>query len=169
MNYIIRPVLKADEPFLWEMLYYAAHMEEEGENDIQAARRNSGLLKYVQGWGRESDRGFVASDPLTGRAVGAAWVRLLIGADKSEAYVDDETPELAIAVLPAYLGQGAGTQLLTYMLEAFKGIYPAIVLSVRANNPARYLYERLGFVTVGEITNRVGSKSFKMVAQIDHN
>ena len=31
---------------------------------------------------------------------------------------------------------------------------------VRANNPARRLYERVGFVTVAEITNRVGGASF---------
>ncbi len=30
MSYRIRPVTKDDEPFLWEMLYHAAHMAEEG-------------------------------------------------------------------------------------------------------------------------------------------
>src|SRR5216683_3319786 len=28
VNHVIRPAVKDDEPFLWEMLYYAAHLEE---------------------------------------------------------------------------------------------------------------------------------------------
>jgi hypothetical protein len=27
MNYEIRPAIKADEPLLWQMLYYASRME----------------------------------------------------------------------------------------------------------------------------------------------
>jgi len=34
-----------------------------------------------------------------------------------------------------------------------------MVLSVRANNQAKWLYERLGFVVVAKIANRVGKKS----------
>jgi len=29
MPYTIRPILASDEPFLWQMLFYAAHMHEE--------------------------------------------------------------------------------------------------------------------------------------------
>lgn len=42
MNYTIRPARKTDEPFLWEMLYYAAHMDEDGVAP-ESARCNAHL------------------------------------------------------------------------------------------------------------------------------
>jgi ribosomal protein S18 acetylase RimI-like enzyme len=71
-------------------------------------------------------------------------------------------PELAIAVTPAHIGRGMGGLMLARLLGDAAAIHSAIVLSVRANNPAKALYERLGFTTVAEITNRVGSTSFIM-------
>ncbi|MBV9229392.1 MAG: GNAT family N-acetyltransferase [Chloroflexi bacterium] len=165
MDYIIRPLVKADEPFLWEMLYYAAHMEEDGETSLQAAKNNPDLIKYVKDWGRETDMGFIALEPHSPQPIGAAWVRLLIGKDKTFIYVNDFTPELAIAVLPDYSGKGVGTLLLSHLLEAAKEAYPAVVLSVRSTNPARHLYERLGFVITGKATNRVGTESYNMLLQ----
>jgi ribosomal protein S18 acetylase RimI-like enzyme len=167
MNYTIRPVTKEDETALWEMLYYAAHMEEDGATDTQAARHNPDLIKYVRDWGHPTDLGFIALEETTNRALGAAWVRLFLGEEKHFASVDDATPELAIATQPDLTGQGLGTQLLTRLLETARTLYPAIVLSVRANNPAKKLYERLGFVTITEATNRVGTKSYVMLLRFD--
>ena len=31
--------VKDDEPFLWEMLFYAAHLEETGETSLEAAKK----------------------------------------------------------------------------------------------------------------------------------
>ncbi len=163
MNYVIRPAVKDDELFLWEMLYYAAHMEEEGEASPQAAKKDPDLIKYVKDWGSETDVGCIALEPRNNQPIGAAWIRLLIGDDKTSSYVNDFTPELAIAVLPAYIGRGVGTQLLTHVLEAAKKPYSSVVLSVRATNPAKRLYERMGFVVAGKTTNRVGTESLKML------
>ncbi len=163
VNYIIRSVAKGDEPFLWKMLYYAAHMGEEGETSLQAARDNPDLMKYVKDWGRKSDIGFIALEAQSQQPLGVAWVRLLIGKDKTISYIDEHTPELAIAVLPSAIGKGIGTQLLTRVLEAVKEVYPAVVLSVRATNPAIHLYERMGFVVVSNATNRVGTASVNML------
>ena len=165
MNCIIRPITKDDEHFLWQMLYYASHMDEEGATSPEDAKRNPDLLKYVKDWGRPTDMGFLALDPATIQPVGAAWVRLLIGPDKTISYIDDSTPELAIAIRPDYIGKGLGTQLLTHILQAASHTFPAVVLSVRSNNPAKRLYERLGFVTVSTSTNRVGTESFNMLAR----
>jgi ribosomal protein S18 acetylase RimI-like enzyme len=156
---------KGDEAFLWEMLYFAAHMEEDGEVSSHTAKQNPDLMKYVNGWGRETDVGCVALEPHSKRPIGAAWIRLLIGDEQSTSYVDDDTPELAIAVLPEYLGSGVGTLLLQRLLEAAKQHYPRVVLSVRATNPAKRLYERMGFVVTGEIANRVGTPSLNMVVE----
>jgi ribosomal protein S18 acetylase RimI-like enzyme len=78
------------------------------------------------------DLGYVASNT---SPIGAAWLRLWLGEDKGFGYVKDEIPELAIAVLPDYRGQGMGARLLTQILGTAKINYPAVSLSVRANNP----------------------------------
>ena len=154
MSYAIRPALEEDVPFLWEMLAYAAHLDEDGPT-TPPIEEDPFLQRYVHGWGRPTDLGFVAVDPSTGKAVGAAWVRLLIGAE--------QTPELALAVHPAYRGHGVGTQLLQHLLVTARQRFPAVVLSVRATNPTRHLYERLGFVVIGTVVNRVGSTSYTML------
>jgi ribosomal protein S18 acetylase RimI-like enzyme len=166
VNYVIRPAVKDDEPFLWEMLYYAAHMEEDGEVSSQAAKNNPDLMKYVKDWGHETDVGCIALEPGSNQPIGAAWIRLLTGSEKTISYVNDVIPELAIAVLPAYLGSGVGTQLLKHVLEAAKKRYSSVVLSVRATNPAKRLYERMGFVILEETVNRVGTESLNMLIHL---
>lgn len=163
MHTLIRPLKQDDEPFLWQMLYYATHMQEDGETSIDAVKSHPMLQKYVQGWGRETDSGVLALHPHDQRPIGAAWIRLFAEEKNMPHLVDEGTPELAIAVLPAYVGQGIGTQLMKHLLEAVSKVYPAVVLSVRKNNPARHLYERMGFEIVGTTINRVGSESFVML------
>ena len=47
--------------------------------------------------------------------------------------------------------------------EADLRLIPQIVLSVRDNNPAVRLHQQHGFVSVGRVTNRVGSDPLKMI------
>ncbi|AFY48525.1 hypothetical protein Nos7524_2692 [Nostoc sp. PCC 7524] len=44
MNYIIRPLTQQDEPFLWQMLYEAAHMAAEGDLTVQDAMNHPELF-----------------------------------------------------------------------------------------------------------------------------
>ena len=162
MDFSLCPVTLDDVPFLWEMLYYAAHMPEEGIPSSDAARDHPRLDMWVNDWGRASDRGMIAFDPGTSRKLGAAWLRLL-PAGFSTGYIDDATPELAIAVLPECTGQGIGSALLSALIDSVRAEFPAIVLTVRDGNPARRLYERHGFVEIGTVTNRVGTQSSKML------
>lgn len=163
MSYFICPVTKDNELFLWEMLYHAAHMVEEGATSPEAAKQNPDLAKYVKDWGRETDIGCLALTPESNLPIGAAWIRLLVGGEKTISYVNDFTPELAIAVLPDYIGSGVGTQLLTHVLAEAEKRYASVVLSVRASNPAQRLYARMGFVVIGKTTNRVGTESLNML------
>lgn len=163
----IRPVTPADEATLWQMLYYAAHMDEDGATSPEAAKENPFLAQYVAGWGKPGDLGVLAETPSSGAAIGAAWLRLLIADKTSASYYDDETPELAIAVLPAWTGRGVGSALMDQLVQAATGRYPAIVLTVRADNPAVRLYDRFGFAVVDEIVNRVGTKSYKMLLRLE--
>jgi GNAT superfamily N-acetyltransferase len=166
VSIVIRPTVKEDESFLWEMLYHAAHMDEEGATATDAAKTNPDLVKYARNWGQETDIGCVALAAESNRPIGATWIRLLICAEKTISYVNDLTPELAIAVLPTYIGSGVGTLLLTHILAAAQKRYPSVVLSVRVTNPAQRLYARMGFVVIGKTTNRVGTESLNMLKQL---
>ena len=99
---------------------------------------------------------------------GAAWLRLLVGEEReSSAFVDAETPEIAVAVRSGLEGRGIGTQMLERLLALAVGVHPRVTLNVRADNPAVRVYQRLGFVTIDEIVNRVGTPSLKMVRPLD--
>lgn len=160
----IRPATREDESFLWEMLAEAAH-----EPSAGAVFANPGTARYVEGWGREGDLGFVAV--ASGGTLGAAWLRLLRGDGGGYGYVDDDTPELALAVRPNYRGVGVGTRLLTCLLKAAGSNYHSVSLSVRTDNPALRLYERLGFEPIpgSEKENRAGGSSITMKLNLARN
>ncbi|WP_216349346.1 GNAT family N-acetyltransferase [[Limnothrix rosea] IAM M-220] len=144
MNYIIRPLALEDEPFLWEMLYHAIYIPPEHAPLPRDIIQTPELASYVQGWGREGDRGFLGSETQTNQPIGAVWLRSPRAGHQGYGYVDDNTSELSIAVLPEYRGQGVGTQLLTHLFASELGRL-SVSLSVSVGNPAVRLYERFGF------------------------
>ncbi|HRW09978.1 MAG TPA: N-acetyltransferase [Caldilineaceae bacterium] len=166
-NYQLRSITSEDEPILWQMLYFAAHLHEEEGKSWTDAQADPALALYVTAWGRPGDLGFIAetqeAETQQKMPIGAVWVRLFRGDTKAYSATDEETPELAVAVLPTHTGQGVGTALLQQLLLSGKAHFPAVALNVRADNPAFRLYQRLGFVVTGELTNRVGGLSYNMV------
>jgi ribosomal protein S18 acetylase RimI-like enzyme len=64
--------------------------------------------------------------------------------------IGEAIPELTIVLLPKYGGRGIGGKLLNHTLSSAKSRFPAVSLSVSESNPARWLYERAGFVPMGE-------------------
>jgi ribosomal protein S18 acetylase RimI-like enzyme len=116
-------------------------------------------------WGRVGDVGYVSFADMS--PIGAAWLRLWLGEEKGFGYVRDEIPELAIAVVPDFRGQGVGTKLLEQILNIAKMKYPAVSLSVRSNNPVLRLYERNGFLKIpgSDVVNRLGEVSFNMMCE----
>lgn len=158
----IRRAGPADIETLWLVLYFASHSNDEPGVTPADTKQDPYLARYVADWGRQGDLGVIAEGE--GDLLGAAWVRLLVGEEQKDiSFVDGETPELAVAVLPGFEGRGIGTALLTRLIELARGIYPGIVLTSRAENPAVRLYERLGFRIVDRVVNRVGTESVKMV------
>lgn len=162
MDYTVRTLTVKDESIVWEMLRYASH-----EATIESVQKQPCLACYALNWGRIGDVGYVAEKDQV--ALGAAWLRLWLEEEKGFGYVSDIIPELAIAVLPDYRGQGIGTLLLMRILEMAKDNFPAVSLSVRADNDVLRLYERAGFIKVSgsEIVNRKGEISFNMVHQFE--
>jgi ribosomal protein S18 acetylase RimI-like enzyme len=145
MPYSLRRARADDADFLWAMLYEASHAAEYGMPDVAALRAQPEQARYVEGWGSRTDLGVIAVDDDAREPVGAAWLRLLTREAKGYGYVDDDTPELAIAVVPGHRGRGLGGRMLGELLEAATRSFVAVSLSVRADNPARRLYERAGF------------------------
>jgi ribosomal protein S18 acetylase RimI-like enzyme len=97
-----------------------------------------------------------------GFPVGAAWFRLFSAAEPGYGFVDEATPELAIAVVPSKRGHGIGDELLQALLaKAEAAGYGRLSLSVEPGNPARKLYERHGFEVVDE-----GDEAWTMVASL---
>lgn len=73
------------------------------------------------------------------------------GADAGRLYVgryDGEVRVIDIALLPEYRGRGVGTGLLTGLLDEARASGRKVVIHVEHENPARSLYDRLGFVPV---------------------
>lgn len=141
---------------------HAAH-----ESSLAAVEANPDLARYVTGWGRKGDVGMVVEqDSLP---IGAAWLRLWSKADRGYGYLSEEIPELAIALIPTARAQGIGTALLKQTLALASPHFPAVCLSIRADNPALRLYQRVGFVPVAgsQATNREGGISFTMLYQYD--
>ena len=58
-----------------------------------------------------------------------------------------EKPSLGVIVKPELRGKGIGTEMIQHLIKiARERKSPAIILKVYKWNPARHLYERLGFV-----------------------
>jgi len=142
---LLRPVEDHDVRFLRDMLRHAYHwrLSEDSERPV---------YRYVQNWGRPGDAGVIALEGP--HAYGAAWYRLFTADEPGFGFVDEQTPELTIAIVPSRRGKGAGKELLEALLaRAREDGYAAISLST---DPAqRAYYERFGFETVGETPHAV--------------
>jgi GNAT superfamily N-acetyltransferase len=121
------------------MLHHAFYWREGS-----ASRADEPVYRYVYNWGRPGDAGVIALDE--GFPVGAAWYRLFTPAEAGYGFVDERTPELAIAVVPSRRGRGIGAELLEALLErAREDGHESLTLAVDQGNPAIRLYERFGF------------------------
>jgi ribosomal protein S18 acetylase RimI-like enzyme len=101
---------------------------------------------YLAGWPRRGDYGLVAEQD---GPVGAAWYRTFTEAIHGYGFVAEDVPELSIAVLATRRREGIGRRLLTELIEASVAQgHAALSLAVNAENPARDLYESVGFVEV---------------------
>jgi ribosomal protein S18 acetylase RimI-like enzyme len=148
-DYLVRPARPDDGPFLRAMLYEAVYTPPGRPRPAPSIVDSPALAKYVAGWGSAGDAGVVAVTAAAQRPIGAAWLRRLTRADPGYGYVDDATPELTVAVAPAYRGRGIGTRLLAELLATAAQRYAAVSLSVDPGNPALALYRRLGFQVAG--------------------
>jgi ribosomal protein S18 acetylase RimI-like enzyme len=140
---VIRKGSAGDVPFMRSMLAHAyAWRVNAFEADIPRSR-------YVDNWGRPGDVAVIAHE--TGNRVGAAWLRLFRQSEPGYGFVDENTPELSIAVVPSRRRHGLGQELMDALLEAARAAgHGAVSLSVEADSAAVGFYERNGFTHVRE-------------------
>jgi ribosomal protein S18 acetylase RimI-like enzyme len=130
--------------------------------ELRAARQEDagflyGLLKatmqayvaQIWGWDEQWQRAYFQErfDPSQERIV------VLEGEDIGVLSMEEKEDEVFLAkiyLLPEYQGQGIGTHLVQSVRDQAFGRGLPVTLQVLKVNPARRLYERLGFVEVGE-------------------
>ena len=143
---VIRPISKSKIPLLKEFLYLAIFIPPGGDPFPRELLNSPMLSKAYEKWGRDGDTALVAINNKTKEIIGIVWARLFRKNDPSYGFVDEKTPDMAIAVKAEYRGKGIGTQLLKNLIITLKGNgFNAISLSVEERNPALRLYKRLGF------------------------
>jgi GNAT superfamily N-acetyltransferase len=108
---------------------------------------DASLWQYVSGWGRRGDASVIALED--GFPIGAAWFRLFTRDEPGFGFVDEQTPEVAIAVVPSRRGRGIGSELLDALVELAKEQgRSSLSLSVASDSPAMHVFEKQGFETV---------------------
>jgi GNAT superfamily N-acetyltransferase len=137
-DYVLRPLTEGDEAVLWEMLYQAL-TPPDSEAPPREIMHRPEYARYVEGWGRPVDKGYVVHDKDEGTALGAVWLRAPV-----ECRPDEEPAELAFVVRAGHRHRGIGASLLTQLVRTNPKL-SAVLLRVGANSPATRLFERFGF------------------------
>jgi ribosomal protein S18 acetylase RimI-like enzyme len=143
---VIRRGGPQDVRFLRDMLHHAYYWREREPDEGPGP-----VARYVKGWGRPGDTALIAVED--GFPVGAAWYRLFRRDQPGYGFVDEETPELAIAVVPSRRGRGIGDALLKELYERAKQDgYTAVSLAAERDNAplVAYYEQRHGFRRVHE-------------------
>lgn len=147
-EYTIKHLTSEYEAFMWELLYkniFEAREEKPAERGMEDLYE---LERYIKQWGSHpEDLGFVALDSRN-QPVGAVWIRKLLTHEKGWGFIDEETPEMNIAIKHDHRNQGIGTALITELFDTLGDHYSQVSLSVNPNNPSVRLYERFGFEKV---------------------
>ena len=139
----LRPARAADAGFLFE-LFVHAHGSTFAHLDADAPTRDALLRMQF----RAQDLGYRTRFPGARFDViesgGAPIGRLVVDRCQREIRVVD------LALLPARRNRGIGTALLRALLAEANANGQAVTLHVARDNPARSLYQRLGFAIVSE-------------------
>ena len=139
----LRPVTEADRPFLVDLYGSVRAPELEHVAWDDATKRAFVEHQYAaqDAHYREHYEGATLDViEVDGEPAG----RLYVHRGRSDIRIMD------IAIAPAFRGQGIGTALLEALVEEARESGRKLSIHVESNNPARRLYERMGFAAAGE-------------------
>jgi GNAT superfamily N-acetyltransferase len=139
----LRPVTGADGPFLYGL--------------VKATMK--GYVDQTWGWDEEWQRNYFWArfDPAQ-REGRRSEIIVREGEDIGVLTVEERADEVFLSqiyILPQHQGQGIGTALIRSVLERGAKLGLPVRLRVLRVNPARRLYERLGFVVTDETDTRL--------------
>jgi len=102
----IREIKLEEHHVLEDFLYNAIYVPEGEEWPTREIIFEPEIYVYIKDFGLDTDCGVVAE--CGGKIIGAAWTRII----PAYGHLDENTPELAISVLPGYRSQNVGTKLI---------------------------------------------------------
>ena len=157
----IRPISPQDYPSLEDFLYHAIYIPEGEPLPPRELIFEPEIYVYIKDFGQKDDCAVVAE--ADDKIVGVAWTRII----PAYGNIDENTPELAISVLPEYRGQNIGNKLMEMLFAALKERgYARTSLSVQQNNPAVRFYKRLGYRITLEKLDHAGHEDYIMVRDL---
>ncbi|HTZ22170.1 MAG TPA: GNAT family N-acetyltransferase [Opitutaceae bacterium] len=140
----MRPRQPADEPLLLR-IYASTRAEEMARLPWTAAEKH----RFLQMQFEAQDRAYQGNYP------DADCTILLVGGRAAGRLYLHETEEscrvVDISLLPEYRGRGIGAAILREVQRQASAAGRRVTLFVEAHNPARRLYERLGFQSTGVV------------------
>jgi GNAT superfamily N-acetyltransferase len=141
----LRPVVKEDEPFLYE-IYASTREEELAQAQWEEGQKEAFLRWQLDMQRREYEHRFPDATYevilVDGQPAGRFWT----GRDEKQIRLLD------IALLPQFQQRGVGTILLKQLIEEARGTNRALrhMVFVLKNNAHRF-YERLGFAMIDDL------------------
>ena len=145
-NIMIREIKRNEIYFLSEALYLALYVPEGQPPFPKSILDNPDISKYIDHWGAlPNEIALVAV--INNKLIGAIWGRAFSSSKPGYGFIDENTPEISMAVKEKFRNQGIGSKLLDEISKMYfsKGI-KSISLSVDKRNRAKSLYIRKGFI-----------------------
>ena len=164
INAKVRIIRKSDYICLPEFLYQALFIPEWEEWPPRSIINDPKIIVYIKDFGTQSgDLGVVAEQ--NGQVIGAAWTRII----PAYGHIDNETPELAISILPPFRSYGIGSKMMKKLFKLLReNGYKQTSLSVQKDNPAVRFYQRLGYKVSGERFDHAGHEDYLMIKELFH-
>jgi ribosomal protein S18 acetylase RimI-like enzyme len=139
----LRPVEEADRPFLVD-LYASTRDEELGQVDWDDGQKRAFVEQQFAAQDAHYRQNYPGATLDLIEVDGEPAGRLYVFRGKSDIRIMD------IALAPAFRGRGIGTSLLRSLIDEADASGRKLSIHVEYNNPARSLYDRLGFRPAGE-------------------
>ncbi|MBE9509414.1 MAG: GNAT family N-acetyltransferase [Bacteroidetes bacterium] len=145
---MIREIKHKEIDFLREVLYMDLYVPEGQPPFPKSVLDNPDISKYIDHWGTlPNDLALVAV--FNNELIGAIWGRTFSSSIAGYGFIDENTPEISMAVKEKFRNQGIGTKLIDEISKIYfsKGI-KLISLSMDKRNRAKLLYVKKGFILV---------------------